>query len=519
MKVLMVASENDAIPNGKIGGIGDVIRDVPTALSELSHEVDIVLPSYGRFHTLDNAQFITRIQLTFFGQRQFVDVYQLSIFDEKNNRLKQWVLDHPLFSVGQLGTIYCDDPDDRPFATDATKFAMFSAAVATATVEGIFGNIDVIHLHDWHAAVLAVLREFSPEYQQLKSIRLVYTVHNLALQGIRPIEGDVSSLNSWFPTLSVNYDQVGDLRYAGCFNPMRAGITLADKVHLVSPTYATEVLKPSDPDNGFIGGEGLENDLHLASTQGRLCGILNGCDYENPPFYEVSVEQLLAQCEQTIMGWMNRQSLNENAHLVALARIKQIQSNKTELPRRIYTSIGRLTAQKVSLFLHSFDGKRTLEHLLASMSENSVFIMLGSGDKRIEQKLANLAAQHDNFLFLNGYQQALSEILYVTGDLFLMPSSFEPCGISQMLALRAGQPCIVHGVGGLNDTITDNYNGFVFKGQTIDEQARAFVDCFGEVNALMLKKRKWQTIQKQALDSRFYWKDAVLEYERLMYSG
>jgi len=88
-----------------------------------------------------------------------------------------------------------------------------------------------------------------------------------------------------------------------------------------------------------------------------------------------------------------------------------------------------------------------------------------------------------------------------------------------MLALRAGQPCIVHGVGGLNDTITDNHNGFVFKGQTIDEQARAFVDCFDEVNALMFKKRKWQTIQKHALATRFYWKDAVLEYERLMYSG
>ncbi len=118
------------------------------------------------------------------------------------------------------------------------------------------------------------------------------------------------------------------------------------------------------------------------------------------------------------------------------------------------TSIGRLTDQKALLLRQPYQDKTVLSVLLDDLARvNGRMIILGSGDTQIEFELMQLMASHDNFLFLNGYGQALSDQMYLHGDLFLMPSSFEPCGISQMLAMRDGQPCLVHAVGGLKDTV------------------------------------------------------------------
>ena len=103
--------------------------------------------------------------------------------------VRHWVLDHPLFSPCGKGRIYCDDPAGRPFATDAGKFALFCIAAAEAIVEAAFGKIDVLHLHDWHSAFLLILRQYNPVYKALKPMRCVFTIHNLALQGIRPFSG------------------------------------------------------------------------------------------------------------------------------------------------------------------------------------------------------------------------------------------------------------------------------------------------------------------------------------------
>lgn len=518
----MVAAENDALPRGKVGGIGDVVRDIPLALANAGQEVDVVIPGYGRFSKLSGAQHITSLQVMFGGQLQSIDVFKISVENTVNTvskKITQWVIEHPLFAIGGIGKIYCDDPEDRPFASDATKFSLFSAAVAKAVISDVFGKVDVLHLHDWHTAMVSVLRAYATEYKALKAIKTVYTIHNLALQGIRPIDDDESSLKAWFPTLPFDHNHINDPRYPHCFNPMRSGINLSDKVHAVSPTYAQEILLPSNVEQGYFGGEGLEHDLRCAADFGRLHGILNGCEYPDNVNLVLSLNDVIKLAEQALLAWIADKPLVDNAHLIAITRLKQLVDKKYEKKPLILTSVGRITDQKIRLFQQVIStGKTALEHLLTQLSDDGIFILLGSGDNKLEEFLVDIASTHNNFIFLKGYSETLSEKLYQSGDLFLMPSSFEPCGISQMLSMRAGQPCLVHGVGGLRDTIIHNKNGFIFNGNNPLQQAENMLNCFQFV--IEQKKQNvnaWHDVVKNAFKARFLWKDVAQDYVKYLY--
>ncbi len=519
MKILMAAAENDALLGGKVGGIGDVVRDIPLSLASVGQQVEVVMPGYGAFSKLSGAQYITSLQVMFSGHFQSVDIFKINV-NNSQSKVTQWVIEHPLFAIGGEGKIYCNDPDNRPFASDATKFALFSAAVAKAIVSQVFGKIDVLHLHDWHTAMVSVLRAFDPEYQQLKLIKTVYTIHNLALQGIRPLDGDESSLKAWFPYLPYEQGKINDPRYPHCINPMRAGINLSDKVHAVSPNYAAEILQPSNAELGFFGGEGLENDLRYAADTGRLYGILNGCEYPNKTIKRLTLNNLMLLAENELIKWLANKPLVDSAHLIAMTRIKQLISQKFKAKPVVLTSVGRITDQKVKLFQKVMaNGETALEQLLIILGDNGVFILLGSGDATLENFLTKVAAKHSNFIFLKGYSEALSESIYSSGDLFLMPSSFEPCGISQMLSMRAGQPCLAHSVGGLKDTINHDENGFTFNGDNPQHQAENMLRCFK--SALNKKKKKtkdWDTITTNAFKSRFLWRDVAQDYIRYLYS-
>ncbi|MFT5812651.1 MAG: starch synthase [Psychroserpens sp.] len=524
MKILMAAAENDALPRGKVGGIGDVVRDIPRALGKIGQEVDVVMPGYGSFSKLAVAKHIITLDVMFGGQIHTIDIFKMSLVDSSNissTKVTQWVIEHPLFAIGGEGKIYCDDPSNRPFASDASKFALFSAAVAKAIISDVFGKIDVIHLHDWHTAMVSVLRAYDPQYKALKAMKTVFTIHNIALQGIRPIDGDESSLMAWFPNLAFDENQINDPRYNNCYNPMRSGINLSDKVHAVSPTYAKEILLPSNKDSGYIGGEGLENDLRHASETGRLHGILNGCQYPDNTTDALKLKALIKLSEKEVIKWIADKPLVDNAHLIAITRLTQLAAKKHKKQALILTSVGRITDQKVRLFQQMMsNGETALEQLLRLLSDDGVFILLGSGDNELESFLSQVASKHNNFIFLQGYSEALSISMYSSGDLFLMPSSFEPCGISQMLAMRAGQPCLAHSVGGLSDTITNNENGFTFNGENPQQQAENMLSCFHSVLALKQHTpTEWATISDNALKSRYLWSDVAHDYIKYLYSN
>ena len=529
MKILMVAAENDALPGGKVGGIGDVVRDIPPALAAAGHTVDVVTPGYGAFSKIPGAEIVGNVQVMFCGHPQSVAVYRVPAKEPQKN-VSLWVLEHPLFAAGGVGAIYCDDPGDRPFATDASKFALFSIALAQAIVDGVFSALDVLHLHDWHSALVSVLRAFDPRYAALKSIHTVYTIHNLALQGVRPLAGDESSLQAWFPELKYDVSRLRDPRAPHCINPMRAGINLSDKVHAVSPHYAREIQRASNPQQGYFGGEGLQEDLQHAADAGRLHGILNGCEYPAQTTQALSANALSASallqlCESEILKWIADKPLVESAHLIASQRLAGLKTsanfvaNAQQAPL-IVTSVGRITDQKILLLRHAMsDGDSALEQLLDVLGESGIFILLGSGDAALEQFLTRVASRRQNFLYLKGYSEALPQYLYASGDLFLMPSSFEPCGISQMLAMRAGQPCLVHSVGGLSDTVKGDDNGFAFNGESLQEQAENMIACFAR--ALRIQREDidtWQNMSAAAAAARFLWSDTADAVVRQLYT-
>ena len=144
--------------------------------------------------------------------------------------------------------------------------------------------------------------------------------------------------------------------------------------------------------------------------------------------------------------------------------------------------------------------------------------MVGSGDEDYEHFFTTVMARCDNFLFLRGFSEALAGALYRAGDLFMMPSSFEPCGISQMLAMRAGTPCVVHHVGGLRDTVQHGVNGFAFTGNTAEEQAQHMLDVTRQACATVIRPAQWQSICRAAQASRFSWDVAVRRYIDELYS-
>lgn len=129
MKILMAAAENDAIPGGKVGGIGDVVRDIPLALAAAGHQVDVVIPAYGAFSRVPGAERAGVLRVMFLGRPETVEIFEVPA-KTHSDQVTLWALEHPLFAVGGAGQIYCDDAGERPFATDASKFALFSVAVA-----------------------------------------------------------------------------------------------------------------------------------------------------------------------------------------------------------------------------------------------------------------------------------------------------------------------------------------------------------------------------------------------------
>ena len=516
--ILMISAENGALPNGKVGGIGDVVRDVPLALAERDCTVSVITPAYGSFNNLPGAKLKQSLSVLFAGKLQTVDLYHLNQTGSNAN-VHHYVVEHPLFSVSGAGKIYCNDPPGRPFASDASKFALFCAAVAEAINEDTFEKLDVLHCHDWHSAFLLILRNYQPRYKKLKTLHCAYTIHNLALQGIRPFKGDESSLEEWYGDFIYDAKLLGDPRWTDCINPMASAIRLADTVHAVSPSYAREILQPSDISLGHFGGEGLEQDLIKANAENRLFGILNGCVYPEKSSdmkKPADWSELLQLMHNTVLLWASRSEALASAHFIALNTIKKLNAKR---PKMLLTSVGRITEQKVALLKQpTSSGLPALHATLDALGDYGVLLMTGSGDSDYEQFLTETATRYNNFVFLRGYSDELGNALYESGDLFFMPSSFEPCGISQMLAMRAGQPCLVHQVGGLRDTVIDEINGYGFSGSNPTEQADALLATVQRVLKQHPKKStKWQNICNAAAAARFEWIESIDAYLKQLY--
>jgi starch synthase len=506
---LFVAAENDAIPECKAGGMGDVVRDVPRQISSRGDKVHVVVPSYSRLHV--KGSLVTQLNLQLRGVTYYAELYEVPA-KKSFPYITHYALHHPEIQAGDVAHIYHNDPKE-PFYTDAIKFIIFCTGVAEAIKKGAFGQVDVVHLHDWHSSLLLFLRKYHPAYKLLQKIKFVYTIHNLAIQGIRPFKDNYSSLSNWFPGIEYSTKLLKDYRYEDCINLMAVGIRLADAVHTVSPSYKEDVVRPSSPPE-FIGGESLEADLKKADREGRLHGILNGANYQN--IRKAREDSLFTNTILAIFKWLQEESKKYKADFLAHTGEKVVQY-LVQPPHFICSSVARLTEQKFYFFKRSPEAFINILNRLKKV--NGIFFLLGTGAPEYEQLFREISFSHPNFIFTNGQSEEVIDSIYLETDLYFMPSQFEPCGISQMLAMRNGTPCLVHHTGGLKDTVEHSVTGFSFDGDSYDEKIENMILVFQQAMDLYFNDQKtWQQLQDNARKKRFTWEKSVDEYYAKLYT-
>jgi len=505
---LFVSAENDAIPDCKAGGMGDVVRDVPREIAKRGDNVHIVVPAYSRLHK----QGIHKADLEFNlrGTTYKAELYEV-IPKKVIKNITHYVIHHPEIKEGGIAHIYHDDPTE-PFFNDFVKFMIFCTGVAESIKINAFGDLDIVHMHDWHSSAVLFLKTYHPDYKALKKVRYVYSIHNLAIQGIRPFYNNYASVHNWFPEVQLDHEGLKDPRYEDCINLMAVGIRLADAVHTVSPSYKEDVMLPSRRPE-FIGGEGLEKDLQDADNQGRLFGILNASNYGNIRVAEKGF--LYRNTVKALFRWLQDESKKYKADFLAHTgeKIMQYVGNR---PKFIVSSVARLTEQKFYFLKRS---PEALEKMLKRLEKvEGIFMLLGTGDPDYEEFFRSMSYKHKNFIFTNGQSEDLIDSMYLETDLYFMPSLFEPCGISQMLAMRNGNPCLVHHTGGLKDTVEHMKTGFAFGGKTYDEQIKNMVKSFDEALTIWEEdKPKWKKIRTAAKKARFTWDKSLDEYYKSLY--
>ena len=510
----MLASENDTLRGGKVGGVGDVLRDLPRALASRGWRSTVIVPSYGFLHRDNAATLRGTVSFPFAGKEEQAEVWDATPGTEREG-VTILVVHH-----GGIGgePIYYNDPSKEAFSRDAAKYALFCSAAGQYCRE-IAGEYR-LHLHDWHTGILFLLREVHPRFAHLKGVKTAFTIHNLAIQGTRPITGPGSTVEQWFPELFPGASWIPswrDPRYDEiCFTPMAAGIRCADHVNTVSPGYAAEILLPSDHAKGFYGGEGLEGLLGEVSRGDGLSGILNGTEYADAGAEpRLSFDSLCTLMAEEVALWNSRHP--DPLHSLALGRIEALRSRP---PSVVLTSITRVVEQKIRLlFERGTGGKPAVEEIIALLEDrDGLYIIQGSGIAEYEAILESLFRNSGRLLFLKGYSERLARALFRNGSLFLMPSSFEPCGIGQMVAMREHQPCLVHAVGGLKDTVLDGVNGFTFAGDTLTSQADGFAAAVHRALALFFESpNQWQEVTAAAGAARFTWEKAARQYTERVY--
>jgi starch synthase len=509
----MVAAENGSLKGGKAGGLGDVIAGLPQALVKLGWRVTTFVPAYGFLHKENPSKLHATITFPFAGKKITGEFWEVT--SSSNNRVRQFVFEHPKIRGER---IYSTDPPGQPFMTDATKYALFCSAVGQFLET--FNEPYILHLHDWHTPTLLLLKELHPEFAHLKNVKSIFTIHNLFFQGTRPMRGHESSVEGWFPEMFQEMKWITswkDPRYSSSsYTPMVAGIRFADKINTVSPTYAEEILQPNDRSAGFHGGEGLEKILQEAKNSGKLFGILNGCDYaEYEHLPKLSFQELCSVAVEEIQQW--RQNELDHFWENVQTRIESLRNLSSPM---ILTNVTRVTEQKVRLFVErGTKNQKAIDEIAALLAKhNGVFFLLGNGSKDYELLLEKACSQHERFVFLRGYSDKVAKALYANGDLFLMPSLFEPCGISQMIAMGCGQPCVVHAVGGLRDTVKHGVCGFTFTGATIQEKVDNFISVVGEAAEMFRSDtERWERIRSEVSKAQFTWEVSASKYIGMMY--
>ncbi len=467
MKVLYAASE--ALPFIASGGLADVAGSLPQALRKRLIGCRVVMPLYDgiKQELKDSMKFITNISVPVAWRRQYC-----GIFEARAGGVIYYLLDNQYYF--KRDALY-------GFYDDAERFAFFSRAILEILPHIDF-KPDIIHCNDWQTALTplyySTMYANQPGYENIKT---VLTIHNIQYQGVYGEE----LLDN---VVGIDHAHKSLIEYDGAVNLMKGGIECANAVTTVSPSYAKEILDP-------WYSHGLDTILRERSY--KLRGILNGIDVENynpetdkDVFKNYSVDNMRGKA-------VNKRELQK---LLGLPE-------KSDTP--VMGMVSRLVSHK-GLDLC----KAVLDELLSTTDIQ--LVVLGSGDYQYEEFFRGLAERYpDKVGLCLGFIPDLARKIYAGSDMFLMPSKSEPCGLSQMVALRYGSIPIVRETGGLRDSVSDSGdgegNGFVFSSYNAHDMLHAIKRAVAGYQ----DKKGWSILVKRAMESDNSWGKSANEYIRM----
>ena len=469
MKVLFVTSEIAGL--FKLGGLADVSYSLPVALASRGVAISVVLPYYEKIKT-GSVTCVGQIALDFDRRRELLFIFRTML---PGSKLPVYLIRHPRLNLYEGRDM-------------AERFVFFSKAVAQLYLysqETLGGPYDILHCNDWHTALIPMLvgEESRVMYRERATIqssraKTVLTVHNLLYQGET---GLAVALKLGLPK-SVFHSFMTPLGRAVRF--MQEGFEYADIVTTVSPTYAKEIRR------GIHGKRVREVFVRRGD---RIQGILNGID-------------------ATV--WDPRHDPYIPVHYDA----RRVHGAKQEIKDRLRRSL-RLPIADVPLFgfVGRFEPKQkgldVIAHAIKTLPRDTYQLaLLGTGSKKLITLFARLAATHQNVAFVHTFDERLARRIYAGADVMLVPSKFEPCGLTQMIAMRYGTLPLVRKTGGLADSVRDSVTGFVFHRYT----RRALIAKMEEVIALYhAKPDHWKTMIARVMRKDFSWKTQAGKYVEL----
>lgn len=466
MNILYASSE--VAPFSQSGGLGDVAGSLPKELAKLGEKVSVVSPLYGTMKQSwrERMIFLMSFNVKLAWRTQYCGVFLL-----QKDGVDYYFIDNEYYFKR-----------DRPYGydDDSERFAFFSKAVICMLLN-LELRVQVIHANDWHTALIPVyINAMYRDTPLFERVRTALTIHNINYQGLcNPYRlGDL---------LGMDERMLPILEFDGHLNFMKGGVVCCDKLTTVSPTYAEEI---QTPQFGF-GLHGI-----IKSNAQKLTGIVNGIDYE---FYN-------PETDAEIKSNFTAANLRGKAYDKAALQIEFGLEPKTETP--IVAMITRLVGIKgLNLVCEGFD---------RMMERDVQFVLLGSGEQHYIDFFEKMSVKYPGRVGVYfGFNGSLARKIYAGSDLFLMPSQTEPCGLSQMIAMRYASVPVVHPVGGLRDTVTDcrlgSGNGFVM--DRFD--AGGLLNTLDDALKLYGDKKNWTQLRKYAASRDNSWGKSAKQYQAL----
>ena len=473
-KILFVASEG--VPFIKTGGLADVVGALPKCIDREYYDVRVILPKYVCMTQAmkDRLTYRTHFYMDFHWQNQYVGIMESEV-----DGIKFYFIDNEFYFNGFKP--YCDNA-----LFEIEKFAFFSKA-ALSILPVIDFRPDLIHCHDWQTGLVPVyLHERFQGSDFYRGIKTVMTIHNLKFQGkwsIKEVQ-DITGLPMSFFTP----DKLEAYKDA---NLLKGGLVYADAITTVSNTYAEEIKLP-------FYGEGLDGLMRARANS--LRGIVNGIDYDD---FNPETDPFIAQ-RYNAKNFRKEKAKNKKA-------LQEELGLPVDEKKFMVGVVSRLTDQK------GFDLIQCVMDELCS--DDMQLVVLGTGDERYENMFRHYDWKyHDRVSAQIYYSEPMSHKIYAACDAFLMPSLFEPCGLSQLMALRYGTVPIVRETGGLKDTV-EPYNEYESTGTGFSFANYNAHEMLGSVRyakyVYYSRRREWNKIIDRAMAKDFSWGASAAKYQEL----